>query len=71
MLDLACSKREDLITVEDVAQWLTVDAQTVAASEQEPELAPGADVCLRRHGREAAAGALALTADYADLLVLP
>jgi len=49
-------------------EWLTgwVDA----ACEQEPELAPDADLYRRRRLSEAAAGALAVTVDHADLLVL-
>jgi hypothetical protein len=51
------------------AEWLTgwVDA----ACEQEPELAPAADLYRRRRLSEAAAGALAVTVGHADLLVLP
>jgi SAM-dependent methyltransferase len=50
-------------------EWLTgwVDA----ACEQEPALAPGADLYRRRRLREAAAGALAVTVGHSDLLVLP
>jgi len=50
-------------------EWLTgwVDA----ACEQEPELAPAADLYRRRRLREAAAGTLAVTVGHADLLVLP
>ena len=50
-------------------EWLTgwVDA----ACEQEPALAPDADLYRRRRLREAAAGALAVTVGHADLLVLP
>jgi hypothetical protein len=50
-------------------EWLTgwVDA----ACEQEPELAPDADLYRRRRLREAAAGVLAVTVGHADLLVLP
>jgi hypothetical protein len=51
------------------AEWLTgwVDA----ACEQEPALAPGAELYRRRRLREAAAGTLAVTVGHADLLVLP
>jgi hypothetical protein len=51
------------------AKWLTgwVDA----ACEQEPALAPEADLYRRRRLREAAAGTLAVTVGHADLLVLP
>lgn len=51
------------------AEWLTgwVDA----ACEQEPALAPGGELYLRRRLREAAAGVLAVTVGHADLLVLP
>ena len=51
------------------AEWLTgwVDA----ACEQEPALAPEADLYRRRRLREAAAGVLAVTVGHADLLVLP
>jgi len=51
------------------AEWLSgwVDA----ACEQEPALAPEADLYRRRRLREAAAGALAVTVGHADLLVLP
>jgi hypothetical protein len=57
-------------TESDLAvEWLTgwVDA----ACEQEPALAPDADLYRRRRLREAAAGALAVTVGHADLLVLP
>ncbi|HEY3550534.1 MAG TPA: class I SAM-dependent methyltransferase [Gaiellaceae bacterium] len=52
-----------------LVEWLTgwVDA----ACEQEPELAPDADLYRRRRLREAAAGVLAVTVGHADLLVLP
>jgi hypothetical protein len=51
------------------AGWLTgwVDA----ACEQEPSLAPAADLYLSRRLREAAAGQLGVTVGHADLLVLP
>jgi hypothetical protein len=51
------------------AEWLTgwVDA----AREQEPDLAPEAELYLRSRLREAAAGVLAVTVGHADLLVLP
>jgi hypothetical protein len=51
------------------AEWLTgwVDA----ACEQEPELAPEAELYRRRRLREAEAGVLAVTVGHADLLVLP
>jgi hypothetical protein len=51
------------------AEWLTgwVDA----ACEQEPALAPEADLYRRRRLREASAGVLAVTVGHADLLVLP
>lgn len=42
-----------------------------AACEQEPELAGEADLYLRRRLEEAAAGALSVTVDHADLLMLP
>ena len=50
-------------------EWLTgwIDA----ACEQEPALAPEADLYRRRRLSEAAAGALAVTVGHADLLVLP
>jgi hypothetical protein len=50
-------------------EWLTgwVDA----ACEQQPALAPDADLYRRRRLREAAAGALAVTVGHADFLVLP
>jgi hypothetical protein len=57
-------------TTSDLAAvWLTgwVDA----ACEQDPELAPIADLYRHRRLREAAAGALAVTVGHADLLVLP
>jgi hypothetical protein len=49
--------------------WLTgwVDA----ACEQEPELAPDADLYRRRRLREAAAGVLAVIVGHTDLLVWP
>jgi hypothetical protein len=50
-------------------EWLT--GWMDAACEQEPELAPDADLYRRRRLREAAAGVLAVTVDHADLLVLP
>jgi hypothetical protein len=51
------------------AEWLSgwIDA----ACEQEPALAPDAELYRRRRLREAAAGALAVTVGHADLLVLP
>ncbi len=51
------------------AAWLTgwVDA----ACEQEPGLAPDAELYLQRRFREAEAGCLAVTVGHADLLVLP
>lgn len=51
------------------AEWLTgwVDA----ACEQEPALAPEAELYRRCRLREAAAGVLAVTVGHADLLVLP
>lgn len=50
-------------------EWLTgwVDA----ACEQEPSLARGAELYLRRRLKGAEAGALAVTVGHADLLVLP
>jgi hypothetical protein len=57
-------------TESDLAvEWLTgwVDA----ACEQEPKLAPDADLYRRRRLREAEAGTLAVTVGHADLLVLP
>jgi dihydrofolate synthase/folylpolyglutamate synthase len=42
-----------------------------AACEQEPELAPEADLYRRRRLSESAAGALAVIVGHADLLVLP
>lgn len=50
-------------------EWLTgwVDA----ACEQEPALAPEAELYRRRRLSEAAGGALAVTVGHADLLVLP
>jgi len=50
-------------------EWLTgwVDA----AVEQEPALAPDADLYRHRRVREAATGGLAVTVGHADLLVLP
>ncbi len=50
-------------------EWLTgwIDA----ACEQEPALAPEADLYRRRRLSESAAGALAVTVGHADLLVLP
>jgi len=50
-------------------EWLTgwVDA----ACEQEPALAPEADLYRRRRLREAAAGVLAVTVGHSDLLVVP
>jgi hypothetical protein len=52
-----------------IVEWLTgwVDA----ACEEEPALAPAADLYRRRRLREAAAGVLAVTVGHADLLVLP
>jgi hypothetical protein len=57
-------------TESDLAvEWLTgwVDA----ACEQEPALAPEADLYRRRRLREAAAGVLAVTVGHSDLLVVP
>ena len=50
-------------------EWLTgwIDA----ACEQEPALAPEADLYRRRRLSEAAAGSLAVTVGHVDLLVLP
>jgi hypothetical protein len=57
-------------TESDLAvEWLTGWVQ--AACQQEPALAPDADLYRRRRLREAAAGALAVTVGHADLLVLP
>jgi hypothetical protein len=47
-----------------------VDGWVDAACEQEPALAAPAEAYRRRRVREAAAGALAVTVDHADLLVL-
>jgi hypothetical protein len=51
------------------AGWLT--GWVEAACEQEPDLAPTADLYRQRRLREAAVGALAVTVGHADLLVLP
>ena len=56
---------ESDLAVEWLTGWLD------AACEQEPALAPEADLYRRRRLREAAAGALAVTVGHADLLVLP
>lgn len=50
------------------AEWL--DGWVDAACEQEPALAPEAELYRRRRLREAAAGVLAVTVGHADLLVL-
>jgi hypothetical protein len=42
-----------------------------AACEQEPDLAPAADLYRRRRRREAAAGLLSVSVGHVDLLVLP
>jgi len=51
------------------AEWL--EGWVDAACEQEPELARDAGLYRRRRLREAAAGALAVTVDHVDLLVIP
>jgi hypothetical protein len=56
--------RRDLI-----AAWF--DGWLAAACEQEPALAAGADDYRNRRLAQVAAGALAVTVDHADLLVLP
>ena len=53
------------LAVEWLSGWIG------AACEQEPALAPEADLYRRRRLSEAAAGALAVTVGHADLLVLP
>jgi hypothetical protein len=53
------------LAVEWLIGWLD------AALEQEPALAPDADLYRRRRLREAATGALTVTVGHADFLVLP
>jgi hypothetical protein len=52
-----------------MAEWL--DGWVAAACEQEPALAPDAGAYRGRRLAQAAAGALVVTVDHADLLVLP
>jgi hypothetical protein len=51
------------------AEWLR--GWVAAACEQEPALAPAAGAYRQRRLAQAAAGALAVTVDHADLLVVP
>jgi hypothetical protein len=56
---------ESDLAIEWLAGWVD------AACEQEPALAPDADLYRRRRLREAEAGSLAVTVGHVDLLVLP
>jgi hypothetical protein len=51
------------------AEWFT--GWVGAACEQQPELAPEAEVYAHRRLAQANSGQLAVTVDHADLLVLP
>jgi hypothetical protein len=61
--------RLDAAHAELAAEWLR--GWVAAACEQEPALAAEAGAYLDRRLAQAAAGALAVTVDHADLLVLP
>ena len=62
-------RRLDTAHADLMAAWL--DGWVAAACEQEPALAADAGPYRDRRVAEAAAGALAVTVDHADLLVLP